>query len=255
MGTKLHELIAVENDVKKTGARMILETQTTLTKKQQLFTGHSRVYQPLTEGQETFDEEVSHVVTNVPEKLAYFQNHIIRMLDVIYQKEKANTQACADIVISQDDGDDIVLAEKVPVQTLVQFEKHLESVRSQVYNAIPTLDPKNNWYPDEQRGSGFYKTNETKKRKTVKQETSEVVVQATKEFPAQVRDRVKDVQVGHWVEVSFSGMMTPADKSILLERVGELIEAVKKARARANQQEVGKEKIAQRLFKYINTGE
>ena len=255
MATKLHEIIAVESDRKKTLQRIAVETAHTLSAKKQHFTGHSRKYEPLVDTSGTFDDEESYVVTSVPEKLKHFEKAAISALDVILSKEKSNAKAVADIIIkNNDDQEPIVIAEAVPVQALVQFENQLIAIRDSIYNNIPTLDPKNNWYPDEARGVGYWKTLETRKRKTNKEEAFVVVTEATKEHKAQYEKVTKDVQVGNWVETSFSGMVSPAYKSDVLERVGNLIEAVKKARARANQIDAEKGKIASKFFKYINEG-
>lgn len=251
---KLHEIIAVEPDRKKTFQRIAVETNNTFLKRTQHFVGHSRKYESLIEGYGTFDEELSHVVTNVPQKLKHFEKSAVVALDIILQKEKSNVKAAADIIIKEDEQEDIIVANDVPVQALVQFENNLISIRDAIYNVIPTLDPKNNWLLDETRGNGFYKTAEIKKRKTSKEESFTVVVQPTEHHPADVRPVTKDIQVGNWVETSFSGMMSPADKSGLLERVGKLIEATKQARARANQIDVEQGNIASKFFKYINEG-
>jgi len=249
---KLHELIAVENDRKKTFQRILVETNNTLTKKTQHFIGHVRKYEPIDDKYGTFDDEVSHIVTSVPEKLNHFEKSASAMLDVILSKEMSNVNAKADIIIKDDDSEPITIAEQVPVQSLVQFENILTSLRDSVYNIIPTLDPKNNWFPDETKGKGYWKTSETRKRKTSKEEAFVIVTEATKEHKAQYEKVTKDIQVGNWVETQFSGMMSPAEKSDILERTGKLIEAVKQARARANHIEAEKAKVASKFFKYIN---
>jgi len=252
--SKLHEIIAVEVDRKKTFQRIGLETSHTLTKKQQHFVGHVRKYEPIVDGTGTFDDEVSHIVTSVPEKLKHFEKSATSMLDIVLCKELSNVNAKADIKIKEEDGEPILIAEQVPVQALVQFENLLTTIRDSVYNNIPTLDPKSNWYPDEAKGKGFYKTAETRKRKTSKEQSFIVVVDGTEHNKPEIREVTKDVQVGNWVEASFSGMLSPADKSDMLERVGKLIEAVKQARARANHIDAEKAKIASKFFKYINEG-
>ena len=140
---KLHELIAVEKDRKATAAKIIEETEVTFSKKQSLFAGFTRVYESKTEDKEQFDSEESQVVTTVPDKLDYFEEHIENLLDVILQKESTNIQAKADITITPRGGEAITLATDVPVSALVQMENILESIRNKVYDNIPTLDPKN----------------------------------------------------------------------------------------------------------------
>jgi len=251
---KLHELLAVEKDKKGTATRIVDETAMTFLKKQQLFQGFTRVYDAKEEGGgEAFDGELSDVVTNVPEKLDYFDNYIVNLFDVIVQKESTNTKAKADIVIGNGEKE-VNIATGVPVAALVQLENILENIRNRVYNVIPTLDPKNNWEKDENRGDGYYKSRESRKRKTRKEQSWVTVVEATEHHPAQVRDVTKDVHTGDWVETHFSGMMSPKDKSELLARFSTVIEAVKQARARANDIEIEKTVIGNRIFKFIRTG-
>ncbi len=252
---KLHELIAVEKDRKATATRIIDETGMTFLKKQQLFQGFIKVYETKEEKGDMFDGEESHMVTNVIEKLDYFDKYIVTLFDVIAQKEATNILAKGDIIIKGDTEDkDIIIAKDVPVSALVQLENNLEFIRSKVYNVIPTLDPKKNWNKDEQRGNGYYKSKELRKRKTRKEESWITVVQATDNHPAQVKPAVKDVHTGDWVETHFSGMMSPKDKSDLLGRLGVMIEAVKQGRARANDIQIQKTVIGNKIFKFIRTG-
>lgn len=251
---KLHELIAVEKDRKATAAKIIEETETTFAKKQSLFAGFTRVYETKTDDNERFDSEESQVVTTVPDKLDYFEEHIENLLDVILQKETTNVEARGDVTITSRDGTAIELAKDVPVSALVQMENLLESIRNKVYDNIPTLDPKNKWEIDAQAGKNRFRTKEQRKRKTRKHQDFLVVVPATKEHPAQVKEVVKDIYTGDWVETHFSGMISPAEKSELLGRVSTLIESVKKARARANGIDVKDVHIGKRLFQYIRSG-
>jgi len=248
---KLHELIAVEGDRRKTAQRIAAETNSTFTKRPQHFVGMIKKFESTVSEGETFDDEVSEIVTSVPEKLDYFQQSAIKAFDVILQKEKTNAKAAADVIIKVEDGEDIVIAQQVPVQALVQLENHLQQLRDVVYNTIPTLDPKNNWIPDVQRGDGYYRTTEFKKRKTKKEQSFMVVCEGTEHNKPEIREVVKDVQTGNWVETHFSGMMSPADKSEMLSRIGVMIEAIKKARARANQIDVEPGRIGLKIFDYI----
>ena len=194
---------------------------------------------------------MSEIVTSVTEKLDYLQKSIVKAFDVILQKEKTNIKATADVIIKVEDGEDILIAENVPVQALVQLENHLQQIRDVVYNVIPTLDPKNSWYHDEQKGNGYYKTSESRKRKTKKEQSFVVVCDGTEYNKPEIREVTKDVQIGNWVETHFSGMMSPADKSEMLSRIETIIESIKKARARANQIDVEPGKIGAKIFDFI----
>ena len=253
--SKLHELIAVEKDRKQTVQVMIGEATQTFTGRSQHFEGSLKTYEAAVDGGFEYDEEESHLVTSVKEKLDYFNPYAIKILDIIYQKESANCGASADIIIKSDsDEADIVLAEQVPVQALVQYENLLEQING-VYRSIPTNDPKNKWAEDADKGEGYWKSPEVKRRKTKKVIKHSVIIQPTEHHPGQhVTDTVDEVE-GFWKETKFSGKFSPSQKSELLGRMGMLISAVKKARARANTQVVENKKISGRLFKFLETGE
>ena len=76
---------------------------------------------------------------------------------------------------------------------------------------------------------------------------------ATKEHPAQVESITTDVAIGKITVNNWSGMLSPAQKSILLGKIDTLIRAVKKARQRANTTEVVKVNIGDKLFDFINS--
>lgn len=249
---KLHELIAIEKDRKKTTQAIIGETQQTLHGKKNHFEGSIKKFEPVVDGAPVmYEDEVSYVVTSVEDKLDYFNPYITNMMDIIFQKETSNCEAKADIVI---DGEEWIESEtimsNVPVQALVQYEKLLEQAKG-VYLLIPTNDPKHQWSKDESRGAGFWKTGETKRHKTKKVVRHDVIVQPTDKFPAQVAQSTVDEVEGHWVETKFSGMMSPAEKSKLLARTEQIIEAVKKARSRANLTSVTGSRVAHAIFNYI----
>lgn len=252
---KLHELIAVEKDVKATTAKIIEETSVTFSKKHQLFNTHSKTYEPLKDGDtERPDEEKAQPITTIGDKLSYFEKQMAKMFDIVLQKECANAVAFGDIVIKQDDDSEIVLVEKVPVSALVQLENHFELIRSKVYDVIPTLDPTKNWEKDETAGVGKYKTAATSKQRTNKVSKPLVLHPGTDKHPPQVQLVNEDIPVGNWITVYFSGTISPAEKSELLSRLDLVLGAIKKARSRANGVEVKTQYIGKCLFKFINEG-
>lgn len=81
-------------------------------------------------------EEHKEMVTTVHDKLDYMLNqHIVPYLDAVLQKERANQDAKADIVV-----DGIVLAKDVPATFLLGLEEKLKRVH-EVLDKIPTLAP------------------------------------------------------------------------------------------------------------------
>jgi hypothetical protein len=169
-------------------------------------------------------------------------------MDAFLQKERTNQNAKADIVIG-----DVVVASDVPATALLGLEKRLKEIR-QVYEAIPTLQQGIAWEECPELGEGIYKATRPEIRtKTEKQMIPVVLYEATKEHPANVKEVVKDIVVGHFTEEKRSGMVTSAQKSMWLARIDELIQAVKRARKRANNEEVFKVEIGQKLMSFIHS--
>lgn len=250
---KLHELIAVEEDVKKTFAKIATETQTTFTKRGDHFDGSARVYNAFNENDKDVPEsEVTHMVTTVREKLLYTFPFLSKMLDVIYRKETANTTAKADIIINDDDDNPTTVATDVPVLVLVQFENILTNFRNNVLESIPTLDPKIDWIEDTSAGKGVWKTKSgIKTVRTKKVSKAITLAAATDKFPAQVQLVNEDIPVGEFVKTAVTGRFSPAEKSDLLGRIDKMIAAVKKARSRANDTVVENKVIGKKIMDYI----
>lgn len=251
---KLHELVAVEKDVRGTSQKILEETMVTFSKKAHLFSTHSKLYEPLNDTDpERPDEEHPQPITTIGEKLKYFEGQLSRLFDIVLQKEDANTKAREDIVIHTDEGA-TTIATKVPVAALVQFENLLDQVRTRVYDSIPTLDPAKNWSENKAAGAGYYKTDVTTRQSTRKVSKPLVLHPGTDKHPPQVQMVTEDVPVGTWKITNYSGLVSPAEKSSMLKRIDLLLEAVKKARSRANDTAVEGLKIGKALFKYINEG-
>jgi len=243
---KLHEVLAVEEDRKGQAKKILLEADKTFKNKQGHFEENIQVFKPLAEGAEDITEAHTPMVTTVEDKLEYVADVVAKYLDVAYQKENANTEAFADVVL--DDG--TVLLEKVPATALLGLERELKNI-ADVYSSIPTLEPGFLWSSDETTGN--YKTYSRRDR-TKKEIQFKTIAQATKEHPAQVAQISQDVVTGVIEHTKLSSKFTSSHKSELLDRLDELKRAVKKARMRANSVEVQTVKVGKKLFNYINKG-
>lgn len=244
---KLHELLAVESDLKNTANSIFNETVKTFTSKQDHFTGMARVYDVILEGSEPLPPEGKEIVTTVKEKLDYLKVSQAAAMDAIYQKELANTKAKADIVF-----DGQVIAESVPATVLLSLEKHLTALQS-VYRVIPTLEPGKSWERDTHRAN-TYRTPVRQTLRTTKTKDWRVVVPPTDKHPAHVVEEMKDVVLGRWNVTDYAGMLTPVEKSEMLGRLDKLLQAVKQARCRANNEEVVHAEIGEKLFSIIHGG-
>ena len=96
-----------------------------------------------------------------------------------------------------------------------------------------------------------YPENTQKQEKTIQHK---VLVEATKEHPAQVERWAENRTVGTYTLKKVCGMISPAEKSKYLGRIDSLIRATKKARQRANATSLVKRKVGTTLFNFILEG-
>jgi hypothetical protein len=244
---KLHEVLAVDADLEGKAKLVLDEGRKVFKDKPALFTGYARTYQPFTEDGIDYPEEHQALATTVADKLKYIAQSITAWFDVLAQKEATNQIAFADIVV-----DGVVLAAQVPATLLLGLESRLKMVRT-VYESIPTLPMNTAWVEDVAKGEGvFSMVHPEEVFKTAKTTKSTVLYAATPEHPAQIDKWDETVNVGKYVKQVWSGMITPAHKAKLLERIDILIRAVKTARQRANSVEVVKLNLGKQLMDFIN---
>jgi len=245
--TKQHELVAVEPDLKVTAERAADTAQGVFVSGQVRLQGQTRRYNPLDENGETFAPEITELATTVDKELGTALKAFGDWLDVAVQKELTNGKTEADVVI----GEQVVLP-KMSAPALLNLEGKLARLRK-LYEAIPTNDPTERW--DYNPQEGVY-TSEPKDSYRAKKITRGIELSpATKEHPAQVQAVNEDIRVGVWTTTKRSGMYTPTKKAEVLARIDALIRAVKSARQRANDAETVSVKVAERLFRYISSGE
>jgi len=185
------------------------------------------------------------MVETVKGKLDYTANVQSSYLDVVLQKEVANTEAHADLVLE----DGTVLAKGVPATVLLGLEKKFAEIRK-AYEAIPTLSPGDDWKPDSKTGHFSTERNTVKFKKVFK---NHVRAEATDKHPAQVETYQEDERLGLFLTKKETSVLTSLEKSQLLTRVDLVIQAAKTARQRANNQEVKSVHIGATLFDYINS--
>jgi len=245
---KLHELLAVEGDLEGTWKKILAETLVVFNKKVTLFFGFVRKLKMFSESrQNENDEEHKAMTTTVGKKLEYMWVSTIRYFNAIAQKEATNQLAKSDLIV---DGN--VLIADMPATLLLGLESRLKQIRD-VYDSIPTLPPGMDWedYPD--MGVDVYRTVRTEDAfKTEKSFKVQVLYPATKEHPAQVDKLSETENIGKYEKTHWAGVLSPADKMELLERVDRLIRSVKQARQRANSTQVVKLDIGKILYEYIH---
>lgn len=236
---KLNQIVAVVEGGLKTRTDQAVTKVYHDLQKPALFNGFSRVYTPLDQEGETFPTERNLVQRNVSEELERLRGAYTALFDANYTRDWANTQAKADVIV---DGVSLFTA---PIPFLLFLKKQLDNIRTEV-GKIPTLDPTELWELDAHTGT--YRTEGVKSVKTRKVPEVLVKFPATDKHPAQTETYMKDVTIGHWETVKFSGAMSAKDKDKLVERVNKLSDAVKVAIEAANQLNVEQMKVGATLF-------
>lgn len=249
---KLHEVLAVEGDLAGTAKKMSEEATKTFTARADHFLGKVQVDTYFADEDQNLNKTDSkNMDETVFSKLKYIAPMISRYYDAYYVKEATNQIAHADIVLETG----TVFAAKVPATVLLGMETKLRELRA-IYEHIPTLAPGIAWEDAPELGTGIYRTKDGITTFINKRSIRPIELSAaTKEHKAQVQAIEEDRPVARRVTTSTSGMLSPAQKSDLLERVDALIRAVKKARQRANNQEAIEEnQFGARVFAFIHEG-
>ena len=243
---KLHELLAVEGELDNVAKKIVEETTTDFNKRQHLFVGYKRTLEHLKDGYTDVPEEYQKLSTTVKDRLDYTFNHVAKLMDATYQKERANTDAKADITIG-----DTVIAKDVPATFLLNLEKRLAQLRPMLA-AAPTMPQGVEFESDPSVGENVFKTVHPEvKMRTAKTFRHKVLYEATKEHPAQIEKWEETEDIGRFVKQHWMGMITSYDKSQMLNRIDELIRAVKQARQRANTVTVTKDKIGKSILDFV----
>lgn len=248
--TKLHEILAIEGDLAGTANKIIHEASNTFSKKPDHFLGEVAAIT-------YFDDQSSHLNTterkaiaeSVTSKLEYVGGHVAKYYNAFYSKEASNQNAKADIVLPNGE----TLATDVPATVLLGLETRLKEFRTML-ETIPTLQPGLHWVDDPSAEfPGVYITEFPELRYVTKRSIQPIeLAPATKEHKAQVDKIEIEEKIAKKEVTKQAGMYSPADKSERLERVDTLIQAVKKARQRANTVEaVSDAGFGQRIVDYI----
>jgi hypothetical protein len=240
--TKLHQILAVEKDIRQSTNRTITDGYQLL-QKPQLLSGIARNYTPKSEEDDPLPSESTKVQANAKDVLAQSKVAFNRLWDAVATKDYGNTHAVADIEV-----DGQVLATSVPATHLLWLEKELNDLHT-IISKLPVLDPTEDWSYSEDVGA--YQTSPVHTTRSKKVPKVLTLAQATDKFPAQVETYQEDVIVGTWETKKFSGALPADEVSTLLKRVYEVREAVKVARSKANDTDVDQKRVAGPILDYI----
>lgn len=240
---KLTQIIAVEKQTKSNTAREITDAYHA-TQKSGPFDGISRTYRAKDEENgDKLPAENKRVQVKTEDILRKTGDLLTNLFDVTLTKDAANTIAKADIVV---DGNTI--AKDVPVTNLLFLEKQLIDVRTLVAK-LPTLDPAETWAFDPAQDCYASEPSETHRSKKVKRTLT--LAAATDKHPAQVQVFDEDVVEGNWRTIKYSSALPAKRRNEILERVDNLLKAVKFAREEANAVDVKDRKIGASVFSYL----
>lgn len=240
---KLNQIIAIEKGIKSQTHSEISQLYK-LIQKPDLFSGSSRTYQKINDEGEDLPPERKKVQVNAPDVITNVSEILKKLFDITLRKDVTNLKAVADVKIG-----DVKLLEKVPVTFLLFLEKQLTDLRTFITN-LPILDELEDWTKDP--NSNLFKTEEIKTHKTKKLPKVLVKYEATEQHPAQTEVYTEDVLVGYWSTVKLSGSVPKPEKESMLERVNEVLDAVKQAREEANGiDETDIAKTSEHIFDYI----
>lgn len=235
MAVFLHQLIAVQRGIDE-------ETAKTLGMVKHMFsiggdadplTGLSRVYQPKDEGGEELPPQSRRVQITAAELISRVGESLTKMFDVKFAREEGNCNARANVTV---DGQSILT--DVPVGYLMYLEAQVGQIVFLI-DQIPTLNPADDW-SDSAPGlrDGVWQSAERKTAVPKRTPQVQVLYDATKEHPAQVRPYETEVTVGWWTTTKYSGQMDPKVAQEMRARAVKVQEAVRKAREQANRLEV-----------------
>lgn len=244
---KLHEILAVEK-AKTSAVNKLLQETGNKFKKFEYFQGHVKTLKMIEDSDsnkamESAAYEDRQLPTTVTETLAYLFQFWIDAEDAIYQKNKTNQYAMADLMFRQE-----IIANNVPVDELMGLEVRLTAIRN-LFDSMPTLPAGVAWAEDEHSGrpgSWLSKNNEIT-TKTEKILIPVVLYAATDKHPAQVKESTVDKTVGTYQLLKRCGAATSAQKAECIALIDELMCEVKQARMRANSVEASTDKIGKAI--------
>jgi hypothetical protein len=248
MATKLHELLAVERNLKAQATKVRTDLMSTFKSKTHHFEEKTVSYKPFGENEPAIVESQLDLQTTVPKELKWISEFLIKALDVSYQVAEANVVARANVVL--EDGKTLLV--DVPATALLELEKRAQELHDFV-SAIPTLDPAKGFRPDPDKGADVFQARLDTQKRTKKIQKPLVLHPGNDKIAAQVQLVTEDVVVGEITKLEWSGLITVAAKGDMLSRVEMFTRAVKQARARANATEVNKpdKLFGAEIIKYV----
>jgi hypothetical protein len=246
--TKLYELLAVSKDKEIVLKNAINDVKKTFTEKTEHFTSKETTLEMFDEARKCEEDgykEKKEASANIGELLSHVCKELASAVNTDAQIENANQLARQDLIVN---GKTIAL--DVPATALLHIERELKRFKEEIISNIPTLKPGTDWKEEKSIGIDIF-TSIKQTNKTEKIVKGVKGSEATKEHPANVTYINVDTVIGKYTAITSCNAYTHRKKLDMLDRLDALISATKKARARANSQEVSKTNIGGEIVKYI----
>lgn len=248
---KLHELLAVERDLRLQAENTVKDLLTLFKDKRGHFNGIFTTTTLKKQEGETFREPVvdkqQEVETTVGRELRWIKDFLVRKSDTSLRIAEGNMRAKADVQL----GAKTLVG--VPASHLLELERTLGEWL-EIAKHIPTLDPGKGYAVDTSLDSKgeIYKSRTEVKERTKKTPMAITKTKATKEHPEVAELVMMDIPDADVATTWFSGAIQPAQKANILANIEAAARAVKKARMRANDIEIeqGKAGVAGELFDF-----
>jgi len=240
---KLNQINAIVSGRKGEVEKAVTEIYK-LIQKDVLFAGRERTYRPMDEvnGQK-LPPESQRVQQRADDLIRQAREKWADLWNLILTQDSGNQFARADVVV-----DGQVILSQVPVTFLLFLDKQVNDLETFVAK-LPTPDPAEEWSHDP--NTGLLRSRTTESVRTSKEPTVIVRYEATKEHPAQTELFTKDIPVGTWSQILYSGCIPADRKNTILARVRKLQEAIKLAKEQANLLEVERQKLAENVFAFV----
>ncbi|QEL17276.1 DUF7873 family protein [Limnoglobus roseus] len=240
---KLNQVNAIVTARKGEAEKTITELYK-LIQKDQLFAGRERTYRPQDEvnGQK-LPPESQRVQQRADEMIREARAKWTEVWNLVFTQDTGNQQAKADVTV---EGKTILAG--VPITFLLYLDKQVNDLETFI-GKLPTPDPAEEWTHDP--NTGLLRSRATESLRTSKEPTVIVKYEATEKHPAQTELFTKDIPVGTWTQILYSGSLPADKKNAILARVRKLQDAIKVAKEQANLLEVDRQKAADAVFAFV----
>lgn len=209
---KLNKVLAVERAIKPGIYARFTEIHKA-TQRVGAMDGFEKTYRPAKEDAEArqFPAESKKAEFSIAEVFEEVAKSLSELFDITAAKDWANCSAKGDIIV-----DGVTLLTQVPATHLLFLDKQLSDIRKFIASVVE-LDPATSW--DLDANTQLYKAAPTDTLKTEKVPEVLTLAQATDKHPAQAQVYNKDVVVGTWTTIKYSGAMPKSLKKDLLIRL------------------------------------